>query len=204
MDRDEMVRLWRGSSELGGPSSEEIVMEVKKRARKFDRTILWRDTAEVAAGVLVAAVMLAVAFRAPGWWPKAGSLLAIVIMVGVVARLLGARRKGYLVSESAAVAERLRFEIVKVEAQIELLSSVRSWYLWPLAVAGTVWALSLVPSLDMPFGQAAGAFVFLLVACAAIFLVVGFAVEKANHWVVKMNLEPYRQDLRDLLRQLEA
>ena len=204
MDRNEMVRLWRSQAELGGPSPEEIVMEVKERARKFDRTIFRRDAAEVVVGLFLAAVMLGTAFQAPGWWPKLGALVAIGFIAFVLARLLGARKEGYTVSESMALAERLRAETARVEAQIELLSSVRSWYLWPLAVGGTLWVLSFVPALDQPPNLAVGTAMFLLFACAAIFWAVGFAIEKANHRAVAEHLEPYRQDLQDLLGQLEA
>lgn len=204
MDRDEMLRLWRGQSEPGGPSPEEIVMEVRERARRFDRKLFWRDAAEVAAGLLFAALALGVAVQAPGWWPKLGAFAAVAIIAWVLSRLLGARRKGYQgVSESMALAERLAAEVDKVEAQIELLSSVRSWYLWPLAWAGTLWALSMVPALDLPLGPSVGALTFLLASCAVIFTAVGYVVEKANHRAVAEHLEPYRQDLRDLLGQLE-
>ena len=61
----ELGRLWREQPEETYVfDAREVLMQVKQRARKFDRTIWWRDARE---GIAAAAVLLWAVWSSWSW-----------------------------------------------------------------------------------------------------------------------------------------
>jgi hypothetical protein len=197
---EEWSRLWRNQrAPLPQERSEDVLKKVKERSRKFDRTIAWRDVREAVAGLFGAGVMVWVSWLAPGWLPKIGAAAATAGVLYVVAQLSRVRRRHALVREDLPLVERLRAEIAKVEAQADLLRSVRSWYVTPLAVGSTLWLASLVPAIGMPVGATAVGLVGAILFSTLLFCGVGWVVVKINARAVRTELEPYRDELRRML-----
>jgi hypothetical protein len=178
-------------------------MKVKERSRKFDRTIVWRDVREAVAGLFGAGVMVWMSILAPGWLPKVGAAAAVVSVAYVIARLSRVRRAHETPHEHLPLVERLRAEIAKVEAQAELLRSVRSWYVTPLAVGATVWLASLVPAIGLPAGATFAALACAVAFSATLFSAVGWFVVTINRRAVCAGLEPYMAELRRMLREAQ-
>jgi len=178
MDRDELVKLWRDMP--GKPVGEENLMRIAKRARELDRALIRRDATEVVAGVLVLAVTWSLSLTAPGWAPKLGAVAMAAGVVYPLARLIGARRRRRGDAADRPVVEQLRRELVSVETQIDLLRSVRYWYLAPLSAGGLLWAISIVSAAPV---EPRLLWVMLAVTAAVgcgVFLAVGWAVERMN------------------------
>ena len=204
-DRDERLeelgRLWREQEvEPHAFDAKEVLMQVKQQARKFDRTIRWRDVREAIAGAFVLTFAGWSSWSAEGWLPKAGFLALAVCGTYTVARALRARRQHPQVREDQPLVDRLQAEVRKVEAQAELLRTVRSWYILPIAIGTTVWRATLVN----PTGGLIGLLSemgLVLVAGAAIFSLVGWGVWKLNQHALRSDLQPRLSELRDMLEE---
>ncbi len=210
-DRDlsELGAIWR--SQPPAPEAwtrDEIVARVKAGARRHDRAIFWRNAREIAAGALLAGVMGWSSWLAPGRLPKAAAAAGAASVVFVLAKLVRSRRANPPVREDLAIVDRLQAEVRKVEAEIRLLGSVRSWYLAPLFAGTAVWSGTLISVglASAPISRARLAAA--LAACAAItalvFWLAGWVVWKLNRTAVRTHLEPYAAELRALLNEIRS
>lgn len=201
---DELARLWKARPEPSTWSAEQALMEIKKKARKFDRSILWRDVREAAAGLLALGAMGTASVLAPGWLPKLGLAVLAVCIGAVLTRLWRTRRAHGPLADDLPTVERLRGEIRKVEAQARLLRTVRSWYVMPIAVGGTAWMATLTPAIGLQGGALLAGMLFAVAASAAIFGAVGWFVVWLNRRAVRLELEPYRTELVETLARVDA
>jgi len=123
----------------------------------------------------------------------------------VVVRLLAARRgHGGAAAAAQPLVDRLRREIAKLEAQIDLLRTVRSWYVLPLAAGATVWLATLVPAIGLPPGATPAALLAAVAVSGLVFGFVGWVVVRLNRRAVEADLLPYRRELEALLAEAEA
>lgn len=208
MSTDDLARLWRSGDEEAAaprtiPNPEEVLMRVKERSRAFDRTILRRDLTEGLAVLVLAFTGVYVALHAPGVWPWLGAALLTASGLWVYRRLHAVRRAHPSAPADRPVAEQLRAEIEKVDAQASLLRTVVRWYVLPLALGGTAWAVTMVLAvgLDLPRTLLAAAGVAL--ACAALFALIGWGVRALNRAALERHLLPYRRELAEMLEGLE-
>lgn len=172
-------------------SMEEVLSEVKRRSREYDRKIFWRDVREVVAAVLVAGFFGFQAVTAEPVLARIGALIVVAGAVLIVWKLRRARANGQEELAGQPVSERLRAEIDKVESQIELLESVLWWYLGPAGIG-----IVLMVAAEGIEGWFEAVY---LVAVLAFF---GF-VWWLNQRAVERSQRPRRRRLIRLLRQLE-
>jgi hypothetical protein len=206
---NELRDLWRAQPFTPGDWTREgFVTRVRAKARRHDRTIFWRNVQETAAGALLFGVMGWTSWLAPGWLPKAGGLIGMASVVFVIARLVRSRRAHPPVRQDLALVEWLDAEARKVEAEIHLLRSVRSWYVAPIFAGSAVWFGILVSlglaSLPIPRARLVLALALLTALSALIFLIGGWAVWKLNQYGVTRYLEPYLKELRELLDEIQT
>lgn len=200
---EELARVWREQSlDSEVRDGKEVLMQVREKVRRFDRSVFWRDVREVAAGGIAAFTMGGASWLAPGVLPKLGGLVMLACIGYVLARMLAARRAyGHAPQADRPLTERLRVEIDKADAQAELLRSVGTWYVLPLAAGATIWAVTLVPSLPLPAGALVPALAIMVAASLAIFGFVGWVVRWLNRRGLERQLDPYRRELRTLLER---
>jgi hypothetical protein len=152
--------------------------------------------------VLSIGVMCSTSWLAPGWLPKAGALVGVASVVFVIARLMRSRRSHPPARRDLALVEWLEAETRKVEAEIHLLRSVRSWYIAPIFAGGAVWFGILVSlglaSLPIPRARLVLALALVAAISALIFWIGGWAVWKLNQYGVTRYLEPYLKELHEL------
>ena len=201
---DDLEPLWKEQPAAGPePSSIELLMEVKQKAASFDRRIRRRDMLEIGAALILSAVFAYSALSTPGWLSKLGAVIACSCVGVVIHRLRSARTRLRDAHQDATLAERLSAELKKLDAQIELLRRVRSWYVAPVAIAVTV---SMVTS-AVPLGEVsmltAGLVTGIGVALGAlVFTLAGLFVWRINQRAVQEELIPYRRELERMLRDL--
>jgi hypothetical protein len=202
----ELARLWSSATEPAEPPDDkEVLMQVIRRSRRFDRRLMVRDALETAAGLVVAAAMGRTSWLAPGWLPKVGAAAAVAAVAYVVYRLLAARRgNGGAAAAAQPLVDRVRREIAKVQAQIDLLRTVRTWYVLPLAAGATVWLATLVPAVGLPPAATAAALLAAVAVSGLVFAFVGWLVVRLNRRAVEADLVPYRRELEALLAETEA
>jgi hypothetical protein len=198
---DELARLWKEQPAEPVPwNAEEVLMDVKKKAHKFDRQIFRWNVWETVSGLFAVVVMGVLSFLAPGWVPKVGFGVLVVCVGYVTWRMWRTRQEHDEPVEDVSNAERLRHEIRKVDAQTHLLRSVLSWYMLPSAIGGTVW----VTTLAMATPREGAAPVVVILATVGLFSIIGWVVVWRNRRTVKNGLEPYRAELVEILGRLEA
>jgi len=201
---DELGKLWRTQpTESRNGTPQEALAHVRAKARRHDRAIFWRNVREAGAGALLIGVMGGTSWLAPGWLPKAAGLVGMASVVLVIARLVASRRRNPPVPPDLALVDWLRGEARKVDAEMRLLRSVRSWYLAPLFVGSAIWCGVLVAqglgSLPLTSARFALALTAVAAIMATIFGLVGWVVWRLNEIGARTFLEPYAAELRTLL-----
>lgn len=201
---NDWVDVWR--SQEDGPTTDvqEVLMDVRQRAEKFDRSILWRDLREGAAALWFGGVTVLVAARMGSPWPWLGGLFATACCVGVYLRMHRTRAQHRRISEDQPLDARLRAEIAKIGAQEDLLRSVGGWYMRPLIIGTAVWMGSVGLALPFSLEAKAAATVGLAAVGAMILLVVGRFVVWLNRRAADQQLRPLRIELEQLLAQVET
>jgi hypothetical protein len=128
---DELFEVWKSNSGEGKIDQREIVRQLEKRAKGFDRTVRLRDLRETIAGFAVTAIFLWLATldrslvqRAVHLW-LAGCGLWIVVFLR---RYSKAQAKPSPDLSLDAYREAL---LERYDQQIGLLKNVKLWYLLP-------------------------------------------------------------------------
>lgn len=203
MATDELVDLWRSQDD--GPASDgrEVLMEVRTRARKFDRSILWRDLREGAAALFMVVLALVSALVSGSAWPWVGALVLSACCLAVYLRMHRTRVR-HRTAEDLPLDARLRAEIAKVGAQEELLRSVDRWYMRPLILGAAVWMASIGLALPLPPPYRAVAAPLLAAIGAGILFATGRFVAWLNRLAADRHLAPLRAELEELLARVEA
>jgi hypothetical protein len=209
VDLDELGVLWRRQPvSPQGPSPGEILARARQKGLRLERAIFWRNVREIAAGALGAGAMAWTSWLAPGWLPKVAAAAALASVVLVTARLLRARRAHPPVRPDLPLVEWLAAERRLVEAEIELLRSVVSWYVVPLAVGASLWCVTIVTlglsTVHLSPTRLLLATALSLAFCALLFTLVGWGVRWVNRLGVDTYLAPYAEELRQLGEGLQA
>ena len=155
--------------------------ELRRRSRKLERTVRWRNRREYAASALVIAVFGFYVWSIPSLLARLGGLLTIAGTLFVVASL---RARGTATEPAADVAPSrcLSFYREELERQRALLRGVWTWYLLPLVPGLAVFLLGLLGwTLALPnAGAHRGTIVAVFALAAALVGGVFFAVGKLN------------------------
>ena len=128
---DDLRRLWNSDSGGGRCDTPELLRQLERTTRGFDRTVRYRDLREIAAGVLVAAIFLwlAVHDRTPLERAAHGWLAACGVWIGYYLR-----RYSKISRKPAPEQTLLSYQqelLERYDRQIRLLKSARYWYILP-------------------------------------------------------------------------
>lgn len=194
MTLEEYRDAWQGpgTDPEADLDEEELLAEVKERSEAFDRTIRRRDWLEIAAAALVVIAFGYEALTSEAWLARIGAAVVVAGSVLVVWRLRSARRDGRDELAGRPVAERLRAELEKVDAQIRLLESVLWWYVGPLAAGCLLFVVGIG---DGHLGT---------LISVAVILAVSVLVWWLNRRAVRRSLRPRRRELARMLDRIEA
>lgn len=197
MTSEELSSCWR-SQKMDTPLSvDDQLLQARKRAARFKRTVLWRDVREVVASILVATVFIYCAIFQPPL-AAAGSYFVAVISLGVGCFFLVDRLKERMKHRDTGeepLAE-LAIALDAVEHQIWLLERVSWWYLGPLAVGLGVWSITIAFSAPIPVWMP------LLLAWLIVGLVF-YVIRRLNRSAVTNSLIPERDSVKQLMKQWE-
>lgn len=194
MTLDEAKDRWQSQDEPADPpmSESEILSFVKHHSQAFDQKIRRRDWREGLAAAFVFLAFGVMAVLASSWVVRGGAALVMAGSVFIGWKLYRTRARHRTAAVSGQpVAEQLRSERDKVDAQIGLLENVLRWYIAPLAV-GVV----LVVAGDE------GASWFTLGYTAFVIALSG-AIYYLNQRAVRRDLRPRHEKLTRLLRQID-
>jgi hypothetical protein len=192
MNDAELKQLWARQqlASSAAAADTELVAKMKKKMRKFNRSLFWRDTRELAACVLTAGCFSYEFMRRRSTLETAGSLVIVLSAVFIGWRLISARRTHPPVQETAATGDFVRAELAKVSRQTHLLKTVLWWYLLPLFIGVELFELGHPQSLTDQ-----------LVTLAVNVALYGF-IYWLNLRAVRKHLAPLKQELEHSLNSV--
>ena len=153
-------KLWQDQPVEGVIMSVE---EIRRRAGKFERKIRWRNIREYVAS-LIAVALLGYFFVTQH---DVLSRITFALWIAALAwMMLSLHRKGSAkkMPEGADTLTGLRFYRAELERQLEVVSSVWSWYLAPMVPGFVVFTVGSVIPPSHPAAWAKAAFMDVLVA----------------------------------------
>ena len=196
MNLDEAKELWSSHTPTDAPemnahslSESEILQLVREKSRSFDRKIWRRDLLESAAALFVFVAFGWMAWDASGL-ARAGALVVMGSSVFIFWTLRRARTRPATPDPNHSVADVLRSERAKVDAQIRLLETVARWYIAPLATG----MILLIAGFD-------GWSMATLIQTGVVFAA-GYGIYALNQYAVENDLAPRRRELTTLIEQV--
>jgi hypothetical protein len=193
MELDRFKAAWQHQRLEGAASRplEDIMRDVRGRAAKFNRQIRQRDLLETLAGVVVIVTFSFFAWAVPHVVAKIGAAVVVAGGLLITVRLYLARTRHPSLADSTA-REFCANELKRIDEQIHLLATVGWWYLAPLLGGGALFVLG--------GGGSIGSRVRVLAVLAA----VGLIIYKLNRRAAERHLQPMRDDLARILRDMTA
>lgn len=192
MELDALKDRWQ---RRGAPEPEwrkaEAMSDLRGRMERLRRTAAARDLREAVAAFIVVGIFTWTAFVAPQPLARAGSIVIVISALFVViwARVAGGRNRE--LETGLPVVEFFRRELRYVERQIRLLRSVFWWYIAPNLIGVELFFLGF---------RDAGRVIWLLLAFPVVIAVVVYWL---NRLAARTHLEPLRDEIVRLLRDLE-
>ena len=182
---DEITRL----------TDDELLALVHTRSRRFDRLVRFRDWRELIASAVVA-IMIAPTVVRGSLLSRVGASIVLLGLALVAVRLWRARHVARLDANdlTVPVAVALRAERDRIDAQINLLSSVAWWYVTPL-IGGSM--------LIVAGSQARAGWWFTAGYCTFA-IALGWGIVVMNRHAVRRTLQPKRQEIVTMLAQIES
>ena len=188
---DELCRLWQA---LDRPRSDKEIHEIMKlvetRARKFDRTIFWRNIREYVAAAIGTVVFALFASNAATPLERVGYATVSVGGLWIVVFMWLMQRSGQAPLPESSGEVYKKALLVKYDRQILLTRTAWAWYVLPIT-AGLV-----VATLGHDHAPALG---FVM---ASLMLAVGVAIAILN-WQAAKALATEKRDLQRLLEGTE-
>jgi hypothetical protein len=212
MNFEEFQKVWstqpspapRAATSNPTPEDVALLNRVRADARRFDRTIFWRDTREILAAFFVSAVFARIGWNAhlesSASWP---CWLAAALPLGVAIYLLIYRLRHHRPrpAPSAAILDELDHSLARLRHQARLLRTVFWWYLLPLGMSGALLALQIFLYAPTPLPVR----IFAAITALSIIALVHIWVARLNHRALKTQLEPRIAELesqREAFRSL--
>lgn len=199
MNPNDLPEIWRAGSSrpFATPEADWLLLNVRRDARRFDRTILWRDIREVGIAFVLIPTWLVLGWRQSLPWTW---YLAVPVLTWTIGFLLWHRAQGGRLAPKPddPLRQQLLGSLRQVERQVWLLRNVAWWALVPFGLAGLVY-----------IGQAAWlerttGWLWLVAPAMAAALIVGVltVVGLLNDFAIRTELEPRRRELAALLASL--
>jgi hypothetical protein len=201
MNDDDLKKLWQ-QQPLRNPdtSAAQLVSAMQNKTTELRRTLLARDVRELSACVFVGIIFGIYYFIEPAPVSRVGALITVAGAIFIACKILYARRATPAAEPDATLVESLRAELHSVRTQSQLLRSVWSWYLLPLAVGVLVflWGLQFGGS-GFTFGVIVFKIVFTLFSLAY-----DVRIYRLNQRARAHQLLPVEAQLESLLRSAET
>lgn len=210
MDFTAIEQAWTdppSNGETGGPSVDRLLEKTLQASRLLSRKVWRRDLVEGATTTIVAIclVWMATRMRTPWPWVVAAGLNLVVGARFVIERVHGRRRP----THARDVRAELQQALCDVEHQMTLLGGVARWYLAPLGLAallvvgGAGWDASRSVSSER-WALAGGWIELAMAATFVVTIALFWMLWRVNLRTVRRDLEPQRETIESVLKQLEA
>lgn len=191
---EDLGKSWRDENAEAATQSnrEELIARVSRRVERFWSRVFWRDWREtlVAAAVMPIFILRAWSINLPGL-ERFGAAIVVASLVFIVYRLHAVRLSRPIVDDHAPVRDFYRAELLRLEDQIHLLRSVLTWYVAPTFLGVAVMFIGQLGLTPVGLGM------------LAFLAVLAWALHAINQWAVRTDLLPIRDEIEELLEQLD-
>lgn len=193
MKLNDAKACWQSSDLLPGVvmSDTEMLEMVRQQSQAFDARIRRRDRREMLTMVIAAPLFLLILGRSSSWVGRAGAALALAGYALICWKTYRARWSGGDPEATRPLAEVLRAQRARIDAQISLLDSVLWWYISPLAVGMTMVVVG---------GSGLTGFTIVYVILVGL---ISWRIYNTNRRAVARRLRPERDEVNRLLQQLD-
>ncbi|HTB84362.1 MAG TPA: serine hydrolase domain-containing protein [Candidatus Sulfotelmatobacter sp.] len=185
-----------------------LMKEVRRDQRRFRRMIFWRDVREVGVAAVLVPFFINIG-RHDHAWP-AYVIAFACFMVGSYILIDRWRHKRSLPSTHDSLKNCAAASLTDVTHQIWLLKNILWWYLLPFAVPMLIWMVWMFWQMPPPGAENIFSLIFSMVfKTFGVLFSLGFtaAVNGFLYWLnqfaVKKRLEPRRQELEKLLKEID-
>lgn len=166
-----------------------LLKRIRADARRFERTIFWRDAREILAALFVSAVFARIAWAAhregsPSWPCWLAATLPLGVAIHLLVDRLRHRRPRPI--PGAAILDELDHSLASLRHQARLLRTVFWWYLLPLGMSGTLLALQVFLYAPTPLPVR----IFSAITALLIIGLVHIWIGRLNRRTLKTQLEP--------------
>jgi Flp pilus assembly protein TadB len=172
-------------------SNSEILQLVQKKSGDFEERIRNRDLLESVAALCVIAFFGLMAWTSTGL-ERIGALIIVGAGLLIPVLLYRTRARHADLPADCSLKDRLHAEREKIEAQISLARSVAIWYLAPLATGLMIHV----------FGQSGWSWVTAI--CAGVVVGGSIVIYRRNQKAIRTDLRPRRDELTEMIEQVES
>ncbi len=195
MNLDPFKQAWQSQKLQPRPTidAELLLKEVRRNQRNFTAVIFWRDVREVGIALAMVPIwiFLGVKLHLPWTWFLTVPGLLWIAGFMLVDRM---RYKPQPPEPAESLRRRVECSQAQIEHQIWLLSNIFWWYLLPLSVP------MLAFFGDVAWRRREGGWwtVLAIAIVISICVIVFVSVYRLNQHAVRDELEPRRQELKEL------
>jgi hypothetical protein len=202
MKFEDMQKAWQShdASAKVMIDADVLLKEVRHNQRHFRAMIFWRDARQVGVAALLTGLFLHWAMRDRIWPLYIMAFTCFGVGAFMVVDRLIQRRKQPASNDSLKTC--IESSLFQVNHQIWLLRNVFWWYLLPLGL-GIAGFLAYLAWRVIFLEGASPSAIRLIVAVGAGCGLAYWGVYWLNHYAVRKNLEPRRQELETLLASLD-
>jgi hypothetical protein len=131
----ELKNLWKSQSAAPASNvdSEKLIVAVRQKTTKINRTLIWRDLREMVACVAIIIWYACKLGLHQSMLSLAGKIIVIASCLFIAGRMIYTYRRRPR-SQIFSVRESLLVELDKINEQIHLLNTVLWWYALPITI----------------------------------------------------------------------
>lgn len=132
--KDQLQELWGSQTLCAKSKGEDIMTQVQKRLRHFDRMISTRNLLESTAALFVIVFFVFFAFHDSNFLQRLGDIVVATAALWIVFYLFHYGKGTANADPNQSLTGFTRSLVAQYDHQIRLLRSVKYWYLLPLYV----------------------------------------------------------------------
>ena len=194
MTFDDLRSSWQENNEesMSAEQREEIVARVCRRVERLGSSICRRDVIETIASVAAVFFFTRFFLRSDVPVAKIGAAIVVAWAVFIIYKLHRTRLVQKRTCLDASVREFCKTEMERLDRQIRLVRSVLWWYIIPPVIGVNLLFFGVTG-----FGTAA-------VAYCIVTVLLGWGIYLLNQRAVSKSLVPARDELSDLLHEMNG
>lgn len=197
MSDQEMKNIWMNADDGDRINFDrsQLLVNLKSKMKKIDRTLFFRDAREIVAAVVVTLFFGYKSFTENIPIPKIANILIAIWSIYVIYRLLDVRKYKKIGHLGNSIKAQLVQQKMYLQKQAYLLDTALTWYIAPPAVLGMISIIGRSYSNVFDWGSVLSSLLFIAIASWGIYIL--------NKKAAKTAYQPLIENIDKVLIQLE-